>query len=240
MRYLSGGLLGDFIHQLSVINEIWLRTGKRGILFITDKVGDSFRRSLTETYSDIYPVIIAQEYIEDFQIHNCEQIDVNLSSWRQVNISISWHVIFGIYNIDWARTPFLRVDPNTTYSNIVLVSTTPTRWPSEINFISLFQKIGFQIMFICVEEPNYNDFVKRTNIQLPVVVCSTFKSLVTTIAGCRYLISTLSMPLSVADALHKKRVALFCRGRDDIISIGTNRSGIYVTDEFDNLQLPSV
>ena len=32
--YVSGGLLGDFINQLSVINEKYLETGRKGILYI--------------------------------------------------------------------------------------------------------------------------------------------------------------------------------------------------------------
>ena len=40
--YISGGLLGDFFHQLSIINENYIKTNKKGILYIAD-IGDTFR-----------------------------------------------------------------------------------------------------------------------------------------------------------------------------------------------------
>ena len=53
ISYLSGGLLGDFIFQLSVILENYIATGKKGILYISNK-GEEFRFGLENTYIDTY------------------------------------------------------------------------------------------------------------------------------------------------------------------------------------------
>ena len=55
--YISGGLLGDFIHQLSVINEKYLETGRKGVLYISTSVGDGFRFGIGRAYSDTLKTI---------------------------------------------------------------------------------------------------------------------------------------------------------------------------------------
>ena len=49
--YYSSGRLGDFIYQLSVINENFLTTGKKGILYISDKP-EAFAHGLQKAYED--------------------------------------------------------------------------------------------------------------------------------------------------------------------------------------------
>ena len=36
ISYIAGGLFGDFFHQLSVIKEKYMQTGKKGILYIAN------------------------------------------------------------------------------------------------------------------------------------------------------------------------------------------------------------
>ena len=71
ISYLSGGLLGDFIFQLSVINENYIDSGKKGILYLSNK-GEAFRNNIEDTFKDIYNIIKNQEYILDFKIFNNE------------------------------------------------------------------------------------------------------------------------------------------------------------------------
>jgi len=56
VRYLASGKLGDFIHQLSVINETFLETGQKGILYMTDKP-EGFSFGLEGTFNDIQSFI---------------------------------------------------------------------------------------------------------------------------------------------------------------------------------------
>ena len=81
IKYISGGLLGDFIHQLSIVNELYIKTNRKGIIYIAN-IGDNFRNGLEKTYSDLYDIVMLQEYIEGFKIYNGESYDYNLSEWR--------------------------------------------------------------------------------------------------------------------------------------------------------------
>ena len=57
IKYTSGGRLGDFINQLSVINENYIKTGRKGVLYI-GYTGDSFSNKVIGTYKDTYNIII--------------------------------------------------------------------------------------------------------------------------------------------------------------------------------------
>jgi hypothetical protein len=260
IRYISGGLLGDFIHQLSVIKELFLISGKKGDLYISDTVGEPFQLGVEATFNDIYSVIISQEYISSFKIYNNERIDVNLSEWRKYSVRNSWRYVFKMYDISWARTPFLQLPLiSTEFQNTIFISTSPKRWPTRICFKSLIDKLRTykeDIRFICSNYSNYIDFETKTGLSIPCITCDTFESLANNINQCAFLVSTLSMPLSVADALFKNRIALLhcyisydayliayyndtkaVYGKlDSDISFNTNNNAIQYVDEISKIK----
>jgi hypothetical protein len=67
--YIASGKLGDFILQLSIINEKYISSGRKGILYIND-IMEPFQYSVDKTYKDIYSLIIKQNYIQQFKIWN--------------------------------------------------------------------------------------------------------------------------------------------------------------------------
>jgi hypothetical protein len=78
IAYLAGGMLGDFIYSLSIIKEKYIQTGKKGILYISEK-GDHFRNGLINTYNDTYDIIVKQDYIEKYEIYNNQPINIDLT-----------------------------------------------------------------------------------------------------------------------------------------------------------------
>ena len=81
ISYLAGGMLGYFIYELSVIQEKYIETGKKGILYLSEK-GDKFRYGLLNTFNDTYNIIIDQEYIDKYELYNNQPIDIDLTLWR--------------------------------------------------------------------------------------------------------------------------------------------------------------
>ena len=67
ITYVSGGLLGDFINQLSIIQETYQKTGRKGFLFVSDR-GDKFRFGLQKVYDDTKEFVKAQEYIYEYRL----------------------------------------------------------------------------------------------------------------------------------------------------------------------------
>ena len=110
IRYLSGGKLGDFIHQLSVIQENYIKTGIKAILYISN-TEDHFTFGVERAYNDIKKFILAQPYIHEFKIHNGEQYDINLSDWRYNTLlfHVNWHELFkSQYNVESVSYTHLR------------------------------------------------------------------------------------------------------------------------------------
>ena len=238
ITYLACGLLGDFIHQLSVINEKYRLTGRKGILYMTNSV-EPFRWGLERTFEDIRPLLLSQSYIHDLRIHDGTECDINLSKWRS-NIDYqndSWHIIFKRnYDIEWSRSPWFKIEGNPEYVNTVFISTSPNRWWSEpFDCSMLVNELGKDVRFLASEKSNYDHFVSKTGIELPLVIASSFTELVSAIQGCKLFLGTLSAPLAVADALHKKRVALQQNDLDGSIASKTNPSFVTYKDSLSNL-----
>lgn len=82
MEFYSGGLLGDFIHQLFVVKNYCEKTNEKADLYISDNIGDRFTFGTEKAYSDLYDLVISQPYINSFSIKNYE-IGFNLSKWRE-------------------------------------------------------------------------------------------------------------------------------------------------------------
>ena len=214
--YISGGLLGDFIHQLSVINEKYLETGRKGVLYISGNVGDMFRHGIQRAYNDTYPIIIKQPYIQDYKIHNGEQYDINLSQWRKSSFlyKANWNSIFKHeYSVNWGTHPWLTSDKSVSIpahiDGKVLFCCSTNRYPRHIDFQKLFDTYGKEnIVFITQNMAEYDNFKRRTNITLQLWMPSTLEEFITAIDKSSLFIGNLSSPLTYAYALHKNNVTL--------------------------------
>jgi hypothetical protein len=227
ITYLASGHLGDFIHQLSIVNEKYRITGRKGIIYMTDSI-EHFRWGLVRTYEDIKPIILKQHYIYDLRIHDGCSCDINLSIWRfNINFN-SWHTIFKYhYDVSWSDTPWFCTQGMTKYKNTVFISTSSMRFLEQFNYTKLIIIFGPDIRFLTSEKSNYDHFVASTGIEIPLVLAPSFTEMVEAIQGCALFVSTPSAPLAIADALHKKRLALLdpCTP-DGYIAASTNPSFI--------------
>ena len=236
ITYLSGGLLGDFIHQLSVVNEKYQLTGRKGIVYMTNGV-EPFRWGIEKTCQDIKPLVTSQSYIHDLRIDDGTKCDINLSKWRDDLKCESWHSVFKRhYNIDWSKNLWFKIQGNPEYTNTVFISTSPNRWWKEpFDCSMLVNQLGPDVRFLASEKSNYDHFVSKTGIALPLVNPSNFTELVSAIQGCKLFVGTLSAPLAIADALHKKRIALQDDDDDGRLAAKTNSSFLTYKDSLSNL-----
>ncbi len=228
LRYVAGGRIGDLIHQLSVIFEMFLKTGRKGILYLGEQEigGDPFTAGLLTTLADIHPIVSALPYIQSLEAYGGHPFDINLSSWRHVPdlYSKSWHEIFGeAYGIEWAKHAWLTSVIRPDLSDVTLVCSSPTRWVASIGWPAFVKTLPGRVMYLRVSAGDYDHFRQRSGIELPCLDVNTFTELVIAIHSCRKFVGTLSMPLAVADALKKNRLALTQAGTpDEAIAIKQN------------------
>jgi hypothetical protein len=208
--YLAGGKLGDFIHQLSVVYEKFLETGRKGRVFMSNEVGDPFQRGVEETYSDIFPIISKLTYIESLHLYNGENFNFNLSFWRfQSNIyTYSWQeIFFHSYDVKWGNNAWISAPINNELKDVTLISTNHARWNS-IDWDGLLNRITGPVMFLEINANDFEYFCKEVKRTIPSVKCINFKQIATAIQNCKLLIATLSMPLALADGMKKQRIAI--------------------------------
>ena len=202
ITYISGGLLGDFIQSLSVVCENFYKTGRKGIVYVSDK-GEKFRNGLEPTYKDTYKIIMNQPYILDYKIYSGEQYDIDLTDWRNnLGYKRNLYCVYSeTYNVEWGKHKWLTVDKDDTWSNKVVVNTTSYRWPL-LNFDSLYNTYGTDLIFVGSDIEQYNFFVKKTNLKLTYYEVTDFDELCSIIYSCKLFVGSLSAPLSIAHALH--------------------------------------
>jgi hypothetical protein len=223
--YISGGLLGDFVHQLSVINEIFLKTGRKGILYIANDIGgENFSFGLSKTYEDTYKLITSQNYIHSYKIYHNEPYDINLSSWRKSNVEIGWDkIFFNNYRISWGVHPWINVPYEDQWKDTVFVSTTSYRNPYNINYSQLFKEYGPSIKFIDLSDKETTLFKNSNKIDtLNLYKPKDIYELCIAIKSCKLFIGNYSSPLAFAYGMHKKSVVCMFHV-DDIRHIGLEK-----------------
>ena len=210
--YLSGGLLGDFIFQLSVINENYIETGKKGILYISNK-GETFRNGLENTYKETYNLIKNLDYIKDYLIYNNEDIDIDLTIWRK-NKDVeyeNWFIKYSnTYKINWGKNKWLTCSTNNKWKEKKLINTTSYRWPCNIDFNKIFDLYSNDLIFISFDINQYNFFKEKTGLEIENYILSNIDELCIIINSCQLIIGSQSSPLAIAFALKKEVIICEC------------------------------
>ncbi len=215
LTYISGGYVGDYFHQLSVIYEKFRITGRKGILLITDK-DVNFRTGVERTYADTEQIIKYQFYIADYRIYKGEPYDINLSSWRNnqpLNVDTWYDMFKREYGIEWSTHKYIDSPIVPELKNTVIMSSSILRWNYNIDYNMLLSKYN-NVIFVAFDEEEYKHFIERTKIVLPFLKVNNFWELAIAINSCKLFIGNLSSPLTVAQAVDKERIGLLTFGHE--------------------------
>ena len=225
ISYIAGGYLGDFFFQLSVIQERFIKTGKKGILYITDLKQD-FRFPISTVYKDTYDIVILQEYILDYQIYKNEHYDIDLSSWRQNNYLFKtnfYETYKSEYNIDLGLHRWLNnISYDKKWENTVLINTTDYR-PNrdKFPFVDLQNKYKkCKFVFISIFKQHYDAFLNRNELTEEKVEYynpSSLMDCVVAINSCQLFIGAPSSLICIAYALHHKSITVYVNESDNLL-----------------------
>jgi hypothetical protein len=213
ITYCSGGALGDFIHQLSIIKEIYDKTGRKGILYISHqaRASDFFPFGLDQAYKDTYEMITSQSYIDSYYVHCGESCDINLSSWvcNQPLYLSNWGSIFlNEYGVPWCTSPYLTFPNETKFKNHVFISSSIKRFNHHIDYKNLVSKLPTIPVFVTSVKSEYEYFKMHSGIDLECVYFDNLYDLHKAIYNCKLFIGNLSSPLTIAQACFKPRICI--------------------------------
>lgn len=220
VAYVSGGLLGDFIHQLSVVEETFLATGRRGRVYLS-RHGDAFGLGLERAYADLSPIVASQDYVESFQIHAGEPFEVNLSGWRQSALlyAADWRRIFAdAFEVSWGAHKWLTLPADREYEDTILIGLSKNR-PPQVDWAFL-KRLPGPALFVTDNPAERDHWLAATRSDLPIRVLPSLYDLYRAICGCKLFIGNLSAPLAVAMAAHRPCVGLASHSVDDVHARG--------------------
>ena len=220
ITYVAGGLLGDFINQLSIIKEIYEKTGRQGFLFVSDR-GDKFRFGLQKVYDDTKAIVKAKEYIYEYKIHKGEVYDIDLSDWRNSPHLYrgNWATIYeSTYKVPWGKHKWLSWKTDPLLTDKILISHSTRRENKQINYVEFLKQFpADKLMFVTMDMTEYAFFCELSGTSLPIKFCDTLEDLLTAINSCELFIGNLTAPLHFAFACHKPTVGILMPGLQDNI-----------------------
>ena len=223
--YTAGGMLGDLILQLSIVCEMFYKTGRKGIVTLSEDM-HRFRRGLDSTYNDIQSIVKSQPYIEDLQINKPTKCDINLSKWRNSRLlfKTTWFGLFlQEYGVHFGKHKWIYTKNVEQWNSKIIIHISQYRFPRNLNYHNIVQHFGIEnVVFLNMEDTDLNYFVNRTGISIPTIYKpSSFEELCTIINSCKLFVGALSMPLTIAHATYANRVVGLCGNpNDDIMNIG--------------------
>jgi len=248
ISYISCGMFGDYIQQLSVVCEMYYKTGRKGDLYIAT-FREGFRQGIDFTYNDTYSVIMQQKYINDYKKYDHNKnikIDIDLSKWRNSPLlhKVGWNEIFeNEYNVVWGFHKWIHVEKDEKWKNTIIINITTTRGPYVNNynefFHKVFDKLGnkYNISFISPDIETLDHFKKlcpddirnRFEWYNP----PNFNDLCTAVSSCHLLIACLSGVLAIGHSCHIPRYILLVS--DQPFNYGDNNHNCYFNKYWDNV-----
>ena len=213
INYICGGKLGDFIHTLYVVMVNHQLSGRKGNVYITGDTkwgGDVFSFDVSQTYKELYPIVMEQSYVNSFSIYTDAKIDINLNNFRRNNniLNRSWLEIMSTsFNIPLIEKPWITIkDINENYRDKVLIHRSVLIHQSTIRHLPNFPEKLFHIikqnkcLFIGTKE-EYDIFPYKEEV--PLELLPTLHEKYVAINSCKFFVGNQSSPLAMAYSINK-------------------------------------
>ena len=214
ITYVVTGKLGDFIQSISIINEKFYSTGRKGVLYV--RGDENFTNGLVNTYKDTMDVISSQRYITYYKLYNNEVFDIDLSIWylnRDFLYKTNWVEIFkNTYNENWGQHKWLQIPYEKKWEDKVLINEMHYRKAMNIDYSELHRVYGSSLVFISFQKIEYEVFVRDTGLNIEHYMPYSFTDACIAINSCKLLVAAMSGILTIGHACHKKRIIGFGAG----------------------------
>jgi hypothetical protein len=212
LNMISGGKLGDFIHQLYIPAIIYNIYNIKTNLYISE-IGDHFSFGLENTFNELHRIISEQEYINTFEIYNNQNINFDLSFWRNENPQLCWteklsfiylqNANFNIRNFQIIKN----IKNIKKYNNSLIINRSLDYRRHSANdlykkYIHEYEKENS--FFIYTDVNQYVNFPHKNLVQ-PLYI-DNVQDLFEIINSCSLFCGNLSAPMAIAYALMKNIV----------------------------------
>lgn len=249
VKYKSSSPAGDLISYMAGIRKIWHDTGRKGLVYqqlnvvgvgiaftsqpFTNEFGDSILMGV-EMFNNLRPLIIAQEYIEDYLEYKGEEVDFDFDYIRSkiyVNQPLGSLNRYFMYAFPEMNCDISEkwIDAEDNFDDLALdmvILNFTLRYRN--NFINYFflKKYESVIRFVGLPD-EYNCFCKQWNLELKYLAVDNFLELSAYIKKCKFFLGNASMCYQIAEATKCKRILETCPMIPNVIPVGDDAYDFY-------------
>ncbi len=248
LTYLHNCNSGDLICSLAGIREAYRKYGKKAIICqVLDFPGHYVQGLIHSVKSDkgvqvtfnqkmfdmMKPLLLSQEYVEDFQVYTDQKIDIDLTIIRESEIvenpgdALPKEVIrakqfVNIPNMalpGWTMLayppmacdisePWIEVTDGAHFPEYVLINRTERYQAPKIDY-SFLKKYDNEILFTGTET-EHAKFCSEFKLDFPRLMVDNFLELAQVLKSCRFLLGNQSFPWNLANAMGVPRILEMC------------------------------
>lgn len=222
INFISGGMLGDFIHSLAVVKNMCERENRKARIHLTDRIfaynGDVWKFGAEVACKDLMDLVVAQPFVEKFSIlpEDFHEPFVNLSSWRTAierdrisngRYSRSWTEFLSAhygYEIKkpykWLEAPAIdmEMDGRVAIHRSIHRHNPNFKWESILDADERF-------VFVTTSMHEWEKFQFK-NGKTTLKLVNSIGEMASSIASCKYFVGNQSAPFALACALDVPRL----------------------------------
>jgi hypothetical protein len=205
--YLINEEIIDFLFGLKIINEYYIKTGKKGIIYLLvnneeDFLVDGLKYKIN--FEDTYNVIINQSYVKNYikinknvEIKNYENICIDLTCNNNKNI-------FELDKNKWLNMNIIY--RNNLFNNTILINT-----KSKINLYDINKYLNeVNVVFVSYIESEFYNFLENNKgmKKISYYKPETFENLCIVFNSCKMFIGSYSFYLLMAYSMEKEVIII--------------------------------
>lgn len=230
--YLHNCNCGDLVGALAGIRQIYRNDGKKAVIYQEIDVPGQYYPGAVHSVKDengiqvtmnrkmfdmIGPLLLAQNYIEDFQVYTDQKLYIPLTIIRgKLNVNIPYGALPGWTMLafpDMAcdlSEPWVIVPPGDApfYADYILVNRTQRYTNDRIDY--RFLKKYESDMIFTGTETEHQKFCKDHGLDFPRLVVDNFLELAQSMLNCRFFFGNQSFPWNLANAMGIPRILEMC------------------------------
>lgn len=219
--FIAGGMMGDFIHAMSVVKSICLRDNAKATIYLTENPaygGDVWRYGAAKAHTDMKDFVMAQDYVEKFEVLAGQPIGnhYNLNGWRSYIMNMyrkdggfkrCWSDFLSeAYGLPLSpEYAWMDMVEDERFKDCVVVHRSTHRHNTHFPWRKILDSLEGDIIFMTTSQEEFDRFAFKGD-RVKILLVATISEMATIIASCRYFIGNQSSPAAIASALDVPRL----------------------------------
>lgn len=249
VKYKTSSPSGDLISFLAGIKQIWIDSGKKGIIYHRlGMIGGSYEGANSAyadesnnpicfnqyTFDMMRPLLLSQDYIEDYIVFEGQEHEIDLD---KVRLETFTNQPKGSLN-RWFNHPFPQMTSNLAskwidikqgisnpYSDKVIINYTVRHRNHFINYFFLKE---YQDKMLFAGLQNERDlFCAEWGLDIPLLQVDNFYELARVISGCKFFMGCQSFCFQISEATKVPRILEIFPMMPNVIPVGDKAYDFY-------------